>query len=285
MRGYKVGLIEPCFDNIPDLLKHQGVPLQPIPEQIVFHSLSLQALDSLDIDVLWVVSPNNPTGVALNRSHLEGISSYCASRKILIVVDFCFRFFSDTMLEYDQYDVLLNSGTSFIAIEDTGKTWPTLDTKCGIVVSSEDMHESMYQAHDDLLLGVSPFSTALISEFIKDSLETGIENSLRHIPNHNRKNLVEALTQTSVVHVENLRSEIPLIWASITAEFSAVDLYKELVKRGVHVLPGNNFFWSDPAKGARYFRVSPLRSPALIAHALPLIRESLEVLQERTAVN
>ena len=32
-----VGLIEPCFDNLHDLLKHMEVPLSPLDEAI-FHS-------------------------------------------------------------------------------------------------------------------------------------------------------------------------------------------------------------------------------------------------------
>ena len=40
---------------------------------------------------------------------------------------------------YDDVALLLRSGVSFIAFEDTGKSFPTLDAKASLIYSSPDL--------------------------------------------------------------------------------------------------------------------------------------------------
>ena len=66
-RRLSVTLIEPCFDNLHDLLRNHGVPLSPLPEEALAASDDLyQTLrQRVTTDALFLVDPNNPTGFTL----------------------------------------------------------------------------------------------------------------------------------------------------------------------------------------------------------------------------
>jgi len=51
-------------------------------------------------------------------------------------------------------------------------------------------------------------------------------------------------------------------------------LYKDLLARGVHVLPCAPFHWADPAAGLRYIRVSLARPYAAVEVAAQRLAQS-----------
>ncbi|HLD66386.1 MAG TPA: aspartate aminotransferase, partial [Pseudomonas sp.] len=64
----RVGLIEPCFDNLHDLMKHMQVPMSPLSELLFRdHSAIYGNLveHASDLDAIVLVDPNNPTGFSL----------------------------------------------------------------------------------------------------------------------------------------------------------------------------------------------------------------------------
>jgi len=270
-RSLSVALIHPAFDNIPNSLRRHRVPLTPLSEEsLIGHRLS-STLSAVDSDVIWIVCPNNPTGFELCQEDFAALVNFCAAYNRILVIDFCFRFFSSHLSDWDQYELLEASGISYITIEDTGKTWPTLDMKIGGTVCSSDLFPELYQLHDDLLLNVSPFHLALLIEFIRDTRETGLEKTiLRHVRS-NRRQLRRALEGSTLI--PTVRSEATTMeWLRIEGEYSDKILWRELREVGIHILPGSNFFWDQPELGTRFVRIPLTRAPELIAAAAPGIR-------------
>jgi aspartate/methionine/tyrosine aminotransferase len=146
-----VTLIEPCFDNLHDVLTNIGIPLYPI-EEAMFDDVD-GIYDNLrqhvKTDALFLVDPNNPTGSSLLRHGRKGFGEvirFCRDHGKLLLVDFsfaAFTLFDENLARFDVYELLEDSGISYLAIEDTGKTWPVQDAKCAMLTSSEDIYPAV----------------------------------------------------------------------------------------------------------------------------------------------
>ena len=114
---------------------------------------------------LYVVMPNNPTGHCPTREQFAGITGYCARHRILLLADFCFRFYG-SFWDYDQYQMLTDAGVDFICTEDTGKTWPAGDVKLGMLVASDRPYALLKDISDDFLFSVAPFTFEILTRLI-----------------------------------------------------------------------------------------------------------------------
>jgi Aspartate/tyrosine/aromatic aminotransferase len=93
-----VSLIEPCFDNIHDILAHMGVPMQPLreesleDEEAIYRNLK----EKITSDAIFVVDPNNPTGFTLlggRRKAFDTLVRFAKDTNRLLILDFCFAAF------------------------------------------------------------------------------------------------------------------------------------------------------------------------------------------------
>lgn len=205
-RQASVTLIEPCFDNLADLLRNCGVPLQAIPEEALGEPGSIRRhLEAkLQADALFLVDPNNPTGFSLlqhGREAFVEVATFCRDQGKLLVFDFCFAAFAvaDPRLErFDVYQLLDEIGVSYITIEDTGKTWPIQDAKCAMLCCSEDLYDDLYNIHTSVLLNVSPFVLTMVRGYVRDSIADGFA-SVRDVLTTNREALIKAIDGHAVV--------------------------------------------------------------------------------------
>jgi aspartate/methionine/tyrosine aminotransferase len=270
--GKTVALIEPIFDNIPNTLRAAGVPLEVLPEEVLRSSELTPALQALSADVVWVVCPNNPTGYVLSEAAFDALARACARLGKTLVVDFCFRFYAKELTRWSQYDRLRRSGVSFVTIEDTGKTWATLDMKIGMLVCSDDLHEEFYHRHDDLLLNVSPFHLALLTAFIDDTIVHGTDATIGYYVRQNLEILREAFADGVLSLTTDAVPTATVAWIRIDADFSGERLWAALREQNIHILPGSNFYWRNPAKGSPFVRIPLARDPALVCRAAPIVR-------------
>lgn len=247
------GLIHPTFDNIPAILRRHQVSLYPVNE------ITLMDPDRLipGINALFLVLPNNPTGFELNASQFEHLVRVCKERNILIILDFSFRFFS-ALSEWDQYEVLLRYESEFICIEDTGKTWPTLDLKVGFILSSAYLHTELLRISDDVLLNVSPFIFALLVEYITLERELPEEYTVINLARANRAILRQALSDTPLESV-NSSSNISVEWIRLPSSWNSEHFCRWLERRQICLLPGPPFFWDQMDLGLSYVRLALMR--------------------------
>lgn len=280
-RSHKsVALVEPTFDSIASILRREDIPLEVISETSLYQDDVATLLGSISADVIWLVLPNNPTSRYLEQSRFIEVVRFCADHKKMLVFDYCFRFFCQNMLEWSQYEILEQSGVTYAAIEDTGKTWSTLDIKVGMLVCSDDISMDVYNMHSDLLLNVSPFHLQVLTEFIRDTTRIGLKASILDHAALNRRNLRAGLAGSVLEPALAERNgALAREWIHINATFTGEDLWKALRERGVHVLPGSNFYWNDPQQGLHFVRVPLTRDPDLIVRSIPTILEVTELLR------
>ncbi|MCZ0204277.1 pyridoxal phosphate-dependent aminotransferase [Streptomyces sp. UMAF16] len=282
-RRAAVTLVEPCFDNLHDVLSNMGVPLYPVEESALHDPdrIYTELKRRVRTDALFLVDPNNPTGFTLmrhGRKGLEEVVRFCKDHHKLLVIDFCFASFTlydPELARFDVYELLEESGVSYLAIEDTGKTWPVQDAKAAMLTASEDIKEDIYNLHTSVLLNVSPFVLNMLTQYVENSRKDGLA-SVRDVLDTNRAAVREALRGTILDYQEPV-AKTSVAWARIThPELTATELQRELRAEGVYVLPGRYFYWSQPGRGEPYVRMALAREPEMFAGAMQRLRKVLD---------
>jgi aspartate/methionine/tyrosine aminotransferase len=282
-RRAAVTLVEPCFDNLHDVLSNMGVPLYPVEESALHDPdrIYTELKRRVRTDALFLVDPNNPTGFTLmrhGRKGLEEVVRFCKDHNKLLVIDFCFASFTlydPELARFDVYELLEESGVSYLAIEDTGKTWPVQDAKAAMLTASEDIKDDIYNLHTSVLLNVSPFVLNMLTQYVENSRKDGLA-SVRDVLDTNRAAVREALRGTILDYQEPV-AKTSVAWARIThPELTASELQRELRAEGVYVLPGRYFYWSQPGRGEPYVRMALAREPEMFAGAMQRLRKVLD---------
>jgi aspartate/methionine/tyrosine aminotransferase len=281
-RRLSVTLIEPCFDNLHDVLHNVGVPLMPIDQRYfedpdaIYENLEHQ----VRTDALFLVDPNNPTGFTLlqhGRRGFEEVIRFCSDHNKILLCDFCFAAFAlaDPAVErFDVYSLLEESGITYLAIEDTGKTWPVQDAKCAILMASDDIWSDVYNIHTSVLLNVSPFVLQMLRAYIEDSIDDGL-SSVRNVCVTNKDAVTSALAG-SILEYQPPTVDVSVAWFRINhPKLWATRLHTDLVDIGVSLLPGTGFFWSLPSRGEDYVRIALAREPRMFASAVTQLRDAL----------
>ncbi|MCX5199581.1 aminotransferase class I/II-fold pyridoxal phosphate-dependent enzyme [Streptomyces sp. NBC_00249] len=282
-REMSVALVEPCFDNLVDLLRNMQVPIAPLPEQALHETATIydRLVENVTADAIYLVDPNNPTGFTLLAQKLEGfreVVRYCVDHDKVLVMDFCFASFAlcdPEIGRVDIYELLEESGVTYMVMEDTGKTWPIQDAKCAMITASRDIHEEVYNLHTSVLLNVSPFVLNMVTQYVEDSI-TDDFSSVREIITTNGAAAREAMAGTVLAFQEPV-VHTSVAWFEILDEnLTATALQAALFDEEVYVLPGTFFYWDTPARGERYVRLALARNPEVFAGAMDRMRKVLE---------
>lgn len=278
-----VGLLHPCFDNIVDLLKHMEVPITALQEQWLHDPKAIyQTLeDNVTSDAIFLIDPNNPTGFTLFNFGTEGWSEvirFAKEKNKLLILDFCFAAFmlpDENLNLFDLYEMLETSGVTYIAMEDTGKTWPLQDAKAAMIKSSADIHDDIYNIHTAYLLNVSPFILNVINQYVLDSEQDNFASVFRLLEN-NRAFATEVL-EGSVLEPIDPVAKVSVLWCKIKREqIKATKLKRYLTKFGIHLLPGTYFYWDDHGTGERYIRIALARDSDVFVQAMQALRFALD---------
>jgi aspartate/methionine/tyrosine aminotransferase len=279
----KVGLIEPCFDNLHDLMKHMEIPMSPIPESIlreassVYRNLQEQAHH---LDAIVLVDPNNPTGFSVfspSTDAFREVVRFCVDHDKLLILDLCFAAFILTSGQPrpDVYAILEDSGVRYVAMEDTGKTWPLQDAKCSTIMASRDLNDEIYQIVTSVLLNVSPFILKLVTRYVQDSAADDFA-SVSEVLELNRQRVRTRLEGSLLRYCEPM-VKTSVAWFEITdPRVSADALQTYLLDHQIYVLSGKYFYWHEPERGQRFIRIALARDPHLFGQATTMLRQALD---------
>ena len=267
-----VALIHPTFDNIPDILRGVGLRLVPVPEN------AMHAADDLDAELmgavgcLFVTTPNNPTGRVLSESRLRRLAAQCADHDVVLALDTSFRGF-DPAAHYDHYAVLEASGCRWVVIEDTGKLWPTLELKVGMLVPSVGVGLPLAKIYSDILLGVSPLVLSMIERLSADAAAGGLARLHAFIAG-NQTVVRDVLSDVPGVRFCDPGSKVSVERVHV-GELAAMRVWAELARRHVFLLPCRRFHWADPAQGDHTLRIALSRPRATVTAGAEALRAVL----------
>lgn len=282
-----VSLLEPCFDNLYEILMHMEIPLSPLKEDLLHEEDKIyeNLKNHVKTDALFIIDPNNPTGFTLldkkNKQSFENLVRFCKDYDKILIIDYCFANFlmNDEEIElYDTYKILRESGVKYMAIEDTGKTWPIQDAKIAMLKVSDNLYDELYSIYTAYILNVSPFILNFLTEYIKDSQKHQFA-STKNLLNTNRRT-IEEIFDNSILKIQNPKGKVSVAWCEIMdPNLTATELQRILCTGGVYVLPGTYFFWHNPAQGERYIRIALARNTDNFLEGMSLIRQILNQMQ------
>jgi aspartate/methionine/tyrosine aminotransferase len=277
---FKVGLLEPTFDNLHLLLVRREVVTVSIQETELHQDIA-NTIEKANIDALFLVNPNNPTGQVLAEKQFREIVETCVTNDIALLLDNTFRFFVPQ--SYDQYQILIDSGVKFISIEDTGKVWPTLDMKASLIFYSPSVKQAMEVIYDEIYLCISPFSLAVLEEFLKTSAQLGLQQTIWDEVSKRRKLFRQAI-QDSILRPDPIShsSMLSVEWVQITGGFeSDLALAEYFQNKGLTLLPGRNFYWAkEEHSHTMNIRFSLLKPEQHFREALNALKVGLDEIND-----
>lgn len=279
----RVGLIEPCFDNLHDLMEHMQVPMSPLDESLFHRTETIYAnlmQHAMDLDAIMLVDPNNPTGFSLfsdSSDAFREVVRFCCDYDKVLILDLCFAAFLLTSggQRHDVYEILEETGVRYITMEDTGKIWPLQDAKCASIMASCDLNDEIYKIVTSVLLNVSPFILNLITQYVRDSDQDGFA-SVRDVLETNRNSARQTLEGSLLTYCEPM-VKTSVAWFKLNEpSLSADQLHEHLLQHRIYVLPGKYFYWCNPERGQRYIRIALAREPTMFSQATEAMQEALE---------
>lgn len=279
--NYRVGLVEPTFDNLAQLLRRREVELEAISEMVLADIVLLERfLVSKELDVLFMVNPNNPTGTAIGSVAMSNIAQLCSRLDVVLVLDTSFRFCHKNNI--DEYALLKEKGTSFIILEDTGKQWPTLDTKASLLSYSENLERNIRSIYEEIYLCCSNLSLRVIIAFIDATLEKGGISYMQSVISANIE-LIKSKLKNSLVTIESVETDstMTVMWLNIEKTgLSDLELTEYLASYGIAVLPGRYFFWnSHNIAGHDRIRIALLKPDDEFGPSVERLKNALEELE------
>ncbi|TMM39797.1 MAG: aminotransferase class I/II-fold pyridoxal phosphate-dependent enzyme [Actinobacteria bacterium] len=266
--GSTIAVLHPTFDNIADLFTTRGLHLVPMSEE----ALLAQDWPVPPVSAVVLTHPNNPTGLVTPAAHLHSLAVHAARHQQTVIIDASFRG-QVREAQYDTYAILDAAGTDWITIEDTGKLWPTHELKIGFLAYSSRTTLPIERAFSESLLSASPVVLQLITALAHDWVDGGYERA-RGLVQRNRAIVEEALAGVGL-RLADPTSRISVARVELPADGPDSNLlYKDMLNRGVHVLPCAPFHWADPDSGLRYIRISLARPHGVVAAAARALAQS-----------
>ena len=266
--GARIAVLHPTFDNIADLFVTRGLSLVPLSEP----ALLAQEWPGPPVSAIVVTHPNNPTGLVTPPDHLRSLAEHAARHGQIVIIDASFRG-QVRDAQYDTYAILDAAGANWITIEDTGKLWPTHELKIGMLACSARLELPIERAFSESLLSASPVVLLLVKALAGDWVAGGYERA-RDLVERNRATVRELVAEAGL-ELADPTSQISVARIELPADGPDSSLlYKDLVSRGIHVLPCAPFHWADPASGLRYIRVSLARPPETVTTAARTLAQS-----------
>ncbi|HEX6501145.1 MAG TPA: aminotransferase class I/II-fold pyridoxal phosphate-dependent enzyme [Micromonosporaceae bacterium] len=266
--GATIAVLHPTFDNIADLFVTRGLKLVPLSEE----DLLAQKWPEPPVSAVVVTHPNNPTGLITPEGHLRSLAEHAVRNGQTVIIDASFRG-QVRDAQYDTYKVLEEAGADWIIIEDTGKLWPTHELKVGLLSYSERTRLPIERAFSESLLSASPVVLLLIAALAGDWVSGGYERA-RALVDRNRQVVKETIAEIGL-RLADPTSQISVARIELPPDGPDSSLlYKDMVSRGVHVLPCAPFHWADPEGGLRYIRVSLARPFSAVQTAARTLAQS-----------
>ena len=266
VNNLSAAVIEPAFGNLGDILYRHRLTLEPLREDRLRAVGVAEMLKELRAEALFLIIPNNPTGYVISESDFRYVVDFCIRENKLLILDFCFRFYSDELLKWRQYDLLEESGIRYIAIEDTGKTWPAFQLKTGLLTSDRVTFKRLREIYADFIVPPSPLTLGILGELIQATQEQGLERSVQSLPRANR-DLLRLIIRNAPLSPIGLPTTT-VEWIRIEANVIDEELVRRLEAHGILVFPGRYYFWHNPAAGSQFIRVALMRDNALFARGM-----------------
>ncbi len=222
-----------------------------------------------DADLIYLCSPNNPTGAVYSRDQLALWVAYARKRGAILLFDAAYEaFLQDDTLPHSIFEI---PGARECAIEfcSFSKTAGFTGTRCGYTVVPHELERDGLRLREMWLRrqttkfnGVSyPVQRAAAAVFSPEGMAACRENIA--VYHGNATVICDALRSCGVWHVGGENS--PYVWMKCPGEGSSWDFFRLLLSRAAVVgTPGSGF----GKNGEGYFRLTAFGDPEATRRAM-----------------
>lgn len=217
---------------------------------------------SIKADIIYICSPNNPTGAVFDYKRLKAWVDYAESSDAIILFDAAYEaFIEDDDIPHSIYEV---DGAKKCAIEicSLSKTAGFTGTRCGYTIIPEQLERNGMSLNKMWVRnrttktnGVSYIIQKGASAIFTDSGQKQIHDNIR-IYKQNAKCLMDALDKLGIWYCGGKNA--PYIWMKCPDNMGSWEFFDYLLQK-IQVVgtPGEGF----GACGEGYFRFSTFGSP------------------------
>jgi LL-diaminopimelate aminotransferase len=241
------------------------------------------AIPSTKADVIYLCSPNNPTGATLSKAALQQWVDYARANKAVIFFDAAYEaYISDPAIPHSIYEI---PGARDCAIEfrSFSKTAGFTGVRCAFTVvpktlkgranSGEevDLYKLWNRRHTTKFNGVSYITQAGAAAIYTPEGRKQINDVIAHYMT-NAKIIRESLTALNMKVYGGQNA--PYVWLKTPGGSTSWQFFDQLLSQ-CHVVgtPGSGF----GAAGEGYFRLSAFNSRENVNEAMKRIKEQLKV--------
>ena len=228
---------------------------------------------SVSADLIYLCSPNNPTGACYNREQLSQWVRYAIEQDAIILFDAAYEAFVQEGLPRSIYEI---PGARSCAIEfcSLSKTAGFTGTRCGYTVVPKELTREGLSLHSMWLRrqttkfnGVSyPVQRAAAAVFTKEGME-GCQANLA-VYKENARIMAETLTKMGIWFCGGVHS--PYIWMQCPNEMTSWEFFDDLLaKTGIVGTPGSGF----GRNGEGFFRLTAFGSTENTKEAMRRLME------------
>ena len=225
---------------------------------------------NIKADIIYVCSPNNPTGAVYNKEHLKKWVDYAILNKAIILFDSAYEcFISDNNLPHSIYEI---EGAKSCAIEfcSLSKTAGFTGTRCGYTIVPMELGKlnKMWVRRQTTKFNGVPYIVQRGAEAV--FTEEGLKEIAINIEYYkeNAKLISETLKECDIWHIGGKHS--PYIWLKCPGNMKSWEFFDYLLEN-VQVVgtPGAGF----GKNGEGYFRLTSFGSKENTSEAMERFRK------------
>lgn len=233
------------------------------------------------VDLIYLCSPNNPTGAVATHEQLKKFVEYAHEHKAVIIFDSAYAgFISDPKLPRSIYEIEgaehhaieINSFSKLSGFTGVRLGWTIVPHKLIVEGSVPGEVQGLWNRRQTTMFNgasniVQPAGVAVLSKEGQKESQKLIDYYM-----HNATIIREGLNDLSIVTFGGVNA--PYIWAKAPNGLDSWEFFDKLLNEA-HVVctPGSGF----GSKGEGYFRLSAFGSKENVEKAIKSIKENLKV--------
>lgn len=239
LRPKRALVCAPCYSGYEQALEQAGA-------EVVRHALSLDdgfeltdaIMDDMGdgIELMFLASPNNPTGLVIGRDLLERILARADERGIVVVLDECFIDFTDERSAVD----LMERHPRLVIVKAFTKSYAIAGLRLGYLLCADERLMSAFTAMGQMWCVSMPAQVAGLAALEEEGF---IERTRAYVADC-RDELARALRELGLRVISGRANYLMLQ--------SPVPLYDALLERGILVRRCENYQGLDDS----WFRVA-----------------------------
>ena len=229
---------------------------------------------SIDADIVYLCSPNNPTGAVYSKEKLAAWVKWAQKKQAVIIFDAAYEaFIKDDAIPHSIYEI---EGAKSCAVEicSLSKTAGFTGTRCGYTIVPDEL-ERDGQSINAMWVRAKTTKTNGISYILQKAgaaalSDEGMAQCMGNIAIYqgNAKTLTDALDEVGVWYCGGHNA--PYVWMRCPGGLSSWEFFDKLLEEA-HVIgtPGSGF----GACGEGYFRLTSFNTPEVTQEAARRLKE------------